>query len=208
MACHYIDEQLDQYLDAELTAESRAAFEAHAAACEDCRERLAHAERLQRTLAALLVPGPTPRFFERAMARAATGPRVSHKWVGWAVGLAAAIALLAIAPLLERPALGPAPGGLSEVALTLNETRTVNLVFAAAEELEHVSLSVDLPAGVELARYPGLRRVSWTTQLKAGKNVLPLTLVASDGVGGELVATLRHDATQKTFRVAIAVMPG
>ena len=207
MNCKEIDAELEAYLDAELPPGPRAAFRAHVAACEVCRCRVEQAERLQRTLAALPVPGPSEGFYERALAAAAR-PRRSQRWVGWAAGIAAAIALLAVVPMLERTA-PPAPvSGVPAVTLALNETRTLNLVFSSAEALTDVSLDVDLPEGVELAAYPGRREVRWTTALKPGKNVLPLALVASEGQGGELVATMRHDGTEKTFRVSVAVMPG
>jgi hypothetical protein len=44
------------------------------------------------------------------------------------------------------------------------------------------------------------------TSLTAGKNVLPLTLIATSPHGGELMATLRHDGDDKTFRVNVTVI--
>lgn len=216
MKCKEIDAELDAYLDGELEAEPRRRFAAHVAECEVCRGRLEAAERLQRTLAALPAPGPSPGFYERALATAAR-PARSRTWIGWTAGIAAALALAAIVPQLERSVTqsasqratsGGATTGVPAVTMALHETRKLNLVFASASALESVSLAIDLPPGVELAGYPGRREVRWTTALNAGKNVLPLELVASKGQGGQLVATLHHDGTEKTFRVSIAVMPG
>ena len=69
-----------------------------------------------------------------------------------------------------------------------------------------VSLTVALPDGVELTEYRGLDEVSWTTRLQAGKNVLPLQLVAIGGSGGELVARLQHEGDEKVFTVNVAVI--
>jgi anti-sigma factor RsiW len=209
MTCDQMDSLLDACLDGECSAEERRALELHAAVCESCRTHLALAERLQHALAELPVAAPAPDFFAHALSRATTPvQRQSARRRVWAAGLAAACAALAVTVLLTHsPESGPA-APLAGVTLTLNEARTVRLVFAATSELERVSLTVDLPPGVELESYPGLRQVRWTTQLRAGNNVLPLTLVASEGIGGEIVATLRGTQSEKSFKVNVAVVAG
>jgi anti-sigma factor RsiW len=209
MTCDQLDSLLDAYLDGECSAGERGVLESHAAACEPCRARLALARRVQHALAELPVAAPAADFFAHALNRATapTARRSAHGRV-WAAGLAAACAALAITVLLTRsPESGPA-APLAGVTLTLNEARTVRLVFAATSELERVSLTVDLPPGVELQSYPGLRQVRWTTQLHAGNNVLPLTLIASEGMGGEIIATLRGAQSEKSFKVNVAVATG
>jgi hypothetical protein len=91
------------------------------------------------------------------------------------------------------------------VALTLDEPRSVNLVFDSRAAVGDVELTVDLPAGIELVDRPGERRVVWQTTLAAGSNALPLMLVARGGTGGELAARLRHGDEQKIFAVELAV---
>ena len=89
-----------------------------------------------------------------------------------------------------------------------NHTRSVNLVFNSATAVEDVLLVVDLPMGVELAAYPGRMQIRWATSLQAGNNRLPLELIAVDGMGGEIVATLQSEGTEKVFRIDVEVFDG
>jgi hypothetical protein len=93
------------------------------------------------------------------------------------------------------------------VALIIGEPHTINLVFAARGALSGVELTVDLPQGVELAEYPGRRRVELRTELAVGDNALPLTLVARSGRGGQLAARLRRRDDQKVFVVDVTIAP-
>ena len=91
------------------------------------------------------------------------------------------------------------------VTLTVDEPRTINLVFDARAALADVEFTVDLPLGVELAEHAGERRVVGHAKLTAGDNALPLTLVARSGAGGQLAARLRHGGEQKVFVVDVTV---
>jgi len=81
----------------------------------------------------------------------------------------------------------------------------VNLVFASTEALNAATLTVSLPDGVELAGFPGQREITWETNLNAGKNLLPLTLIALTPTGGEVLARLQHKDRDRTFRLQIQV---
>ncbi len=91
------------------------------------------------------------------------------------------------------------------VTMALAEPQTVNLVFSSAEALNAATLTVLLPAGVELAGFPGQREISWETNLAAGKNLLPLKLIALTPHGGEILARLQHDDRDRTFRLRVNV---
>jgi hypothetical protein len=91
------------------------------------------------------------------------------------------------------------------VTLAIGEPRSINLVFDARAPVEQVELTVDLPAGVELAERPGVTRFVGQARLAAGSNVVPLQVVARSGRGGSLAARLRHGEEQKTFVVEVAV---
>ncbi len=93
------------------------------------------------------------------------------------------------------------------VTLTLDEPRTVNLVFAARAALADVEFTIDLPVGVELAEHPGERRVTGRAKLAAGSNALPVTVVARTAEGGQLAARLRSGADQRVFVVDLTVAP-
>lgn len=212
MTCRRIEPDLDAWLDGELDAEAKSLLERHASECADCHRLIERATKLRNVLAGLEVEGPDAGFFDEALTVAASSgtrrenPAVSRRYLGAIAAGFAAIAIVGV--LVDRIEPETPVAGIAQVALAVEETRTINLVFASDQALDSVSLTVDLPDGIELARYPGQDRVEWSTRLQSGKNVLPLELVALGGNGGELVATMRQDGKEKVFRVSIAVLMG
>ena len=155
-------------------------------------------------------PRPDPGFYDQALARATLqGSRKQKtRWVmtGFGGAIAAGLAVWLISGmLLNTPQLPDAGSNIPEVTMALEEPRTVNLVFSSTEALESATLTVSLPAGVELAGFPGQREISWETRLSEGRNLLPLKLIALTPVGGELLATLEHDDRNREFRLRVDV---
>lgn len=162
----------------------------------------------------LPAPRPKPGFYDRALAEAVRQRehgrllrRSKLRWMlaGAGSAVAAGIVAVVVAGLLFDAELPRPDGAVASVSMTLDEPRTVNLVFAAAEPLENAQLTLTLPDGVEVDGFPGQRELRWETSLAAGRNRLPLTLVAVDGAGGEIVAKLEHAARGRTFRLHVDV---
>lgn len=150
----------------------------------------------------------TAGFYDQALVRATHegSRRQRNRWVltGFAAALAAGIALwFASGVFLETPVAPEAeiPG----IAMTLEEPRTVRLVFASKTALEGALLTVTLPEGIELAGFPGQREVTWETSLAEGRNLLPLELVALTPAGGEVLARLEHENRGRTFRLRVNI---
>ncbi len=149
-------------------------------------------------------------FYDQALARATHegSRRQRNRWMmaGFGSAIAAGLALWLIggffltAPNLPEPA-ATIPG----IAMTLEEPRTINLMFASETAMASATLTVTLPDGIELAGFPGQREIAWETSLIAGKNYLPLELIALTPVGGEVLARLEHDNRDRTFRLRIDV---
>ena len=93
------------------------------------------------------------------------------------------------------------------VTLAVAEPHTVNLLFTSRTQLDGVRFTVDLPPGIEMNGKADVRRISWSAPLAAGNNLLPLTLVARAGSGGQLAARLQHGSSHRTFVVDVAVGP-
>ncbi len=212
MTCTQLTAKLDDYVDGLLDAADAAALTAHTETCEVCRQVLATEQQLRESLkdyGESSMPHADAAFFERALAQAAREGtrRQRNRWVMTGIGgtIAAGLVLWMLgglffkAPELTEP---PVPG----IVMTLEEPRTLNLVFSSASALADATMTVVLPQGVEVAGFPGLSEISWMTSLDAGKNVLPLTLIATSPHGGELMATLRHEGDDKTFRVKLTVI--
>ncbi len=149
-------------------------------------------------------------FYDRALARATHEGtrRQRNRWVmtGFASAIAAGLALWLIGGFfLTTPDVQAPAADIPGIAMTLEEPRTVNLVFASANALDDATLTVSLPDGIELAGFPGQREISWQTSLVEGKNYLPLELIALTPAGGEVLARLEHDNRGRTFRLRVNV---
>ena len=163
---------------------------------------------------ALLKDYPAPQasagFYDQALVRATHegSRRQRNRWLmtGFGGAVAAGLVLWMVGGFfLTAPDLPLADPAVPSITMTLEEPRTINLVFASAERLDNAMLTVRLPSGVEMSGFPGQREVTWQTSLNAGKNLLPLKLIATSPVGGEVYATLTHDDRGRTFRLTIDV---
>lgn len=161
------------------------------------------------------MPEATPAYFDQALARATHegSRRQRNRWVmtGFGSAIAAGVALWMIGgfflttPNLPDSGVATAPT-IAGITMTLAEPQTVNFVFASNTPLDAATLTVMLPAGVELVGFPGQREIAWQTSLSAGKNLLPLKLVALTPIGGEVMATLEHMDRARTFKVQVDVI--
>jgi hypothetical protein len=165
-------------------------------------------------LRALLKDYPMPKassgYFDLALVRATHegSRRQRNRWImtGFGSAVAAGLVLWMVGGfLLTTPDLPVADPAIPGITMTLEEPRTINLVFASAEPLDIATLTVRLPDGIEMSGFPGQREVTWQTSLNAGKNLLPLKLIATSPVGGEVYATLRHDNRSRTFQIRVDV---
>jgi anti-sigma factor RsiW len=212
MNCTLINEQLDDYLDGELTPDQANLFDRHLGECAPCLRNLDEQRALQtrlRDYGASNMPQPDAAFFDLAMARATrNGSRKQrNRWVmtGFGGAMAAALAIWMIggvffsAPQVDDAAV---PG----VTMALEEPRTLNLIFSSAVALADATMTVMLPQGIEIEGFEGQREITWMTSLREGRNVLPLTLIATGSQGGELLATLRHEDDDRSFRVQVTII--
>lgn len=164
------------------------------------------------------MPDANAGFFDQALMRATHEGtrRQRYRWVFAGFGSAAAAGVLLWiiggfllnAPITHTPDATPdqtSGQSIAGVTMTLEEPRTINLVFAAAESMDGATLTVSLPDGIEMSGFPGQREITWQTSLDAGKNLLPLRLIATSPMGGEVLATLRHDDRGRTFRLRVDV---
>ena len=212
MTCTQLTAQLGDYVDGHMDHAASAALAVHIESCDDCQLALSREHGLRESLkdyAESGMPRPDAAFFDRALAKAAqNGIRHQrNRWVMTGVGgtIAAGLVLWMVGGMfLKTPEI--AEPALPSIAMTLEEPRTLNLVFSSATALANATMTVVLPQGVEVAGFSGQREITWMTSLTEGKNVLPLTLIATSPQGGELMATLRHEGDDKTFRVRVTVI--
>ncbi len=212
MTCNLISNQLDDYVDARLDVADLQLLGEHTAHCADCQEVLDHERALRASLKEYgdsSMPQPDGAFFDRAIAKATQNGtrRQRNRWVmtGFGGAMAAALVLWMIGgTLFEAPQFSEPP--IASIAIVIEEPRTVNLVFASAIPLTDATLTITLPEGIEVMGFQGQREIVWMTSLKEGKNILPLTLIATSPLGGELLATLQHADDDRSFRVQVTVI--
>lgn len=168
-------------------------------------------QALRARLRALDPPAVPPGFFDRALEKARhegeRRQREKRRWLmtGFGSAIAAGLAIVAIAGLLLHNPDSTVEQPLPVVTIALAEEKTVRLVFSSEVALDAATLSLTLPRGIELAGFPGQQQLEWVTSLEAGRNLLPLTLRATAAAGGEIVATLEHDARQRTYRLKVEI---
>ena len=156
------------------------------------------------------MPEATAGFYDQALVRATHEGtrRQRNRWLvtGFSSAIAAGLVLWMIGGFfLTTPDLPVADATIPGITMTLEEPRTINLVFASAEQLDTATLTVRLPAGIEMLGFPGQREVTWETSLNVGKNLLPLKLIATSPMGGEVFAILQHNDRGRTFRLRVDV---
>jgi len=212
MTCKLIIEKLDDYADAQLDAADMQMLDEHTAQCADCQEVLDSERALRASLrdyGEFSMPQPDAAFYDRALARAAQNGtrRQRNRWVmtGFGGAMAAALALWMIGGTFFATPEFVEPS-IASVAMVIEEPRTVNLVFSSATPLTDATMTVTLPEGIEIMGFQGQREITWMTSLQEGKNILPLTLIATSPLGGELLATLRHADDDRSFRVRVTVI--
>ena len=158
------------------------------------------------------MPAANAAYFDQALVRATHegSRRQRNRWImtGFGSAISAGLALWLIGGFfLTAPNLPDADTpGIPGITMTLAEPQTVNFVFASNTPLVGATLTIMLPEGVELVGFPGQREISWQTSLTAGRNLLPLRLIALSPMGGEVVATLEHMDRARTFRVRVDVI--
>lgn len=212
MTCNDLIDNFDDYMDGQ-PADS-ASLDAHVASCASCQQLVEYEQQLRRSLKEFggsSMPVRDTAFFDQALAHAAAeGSRQQHKhsWLkGFGSAVAAGLALWVIGGVLMTESEFSDPGtAIPAISMVLEEPRTINLVFSSATDLENATLTVSLPFGVEIAGFEGQQEISWMTSLQKGKNVLPLKLIATSPLGGEVLATLQHDGDNKSFRLLVTVI--
>jgi hypothetical protein len=153
-------------------------------------------------------PRPATGFYKQALARASTeaGATGHGRWWGALGGAVAAAALLwVVSTVFFRPP-EPMDAAVPSVTMSVEMPQTINLVFSSATPLDNATMTVSLPDGIEIRGFAGQHEITWLTSLKEGRNVLPLTLVATTPAGGELLARLQHENNGKTFRLKVSVI--
>jgi hypothetical protein len=167
---------------------------------------------LRQALRRMPTPEPRPGFVERALARAAAQERATRtllparlgrflsRWETWTGAALGAAAAAAMAIILLRPVDSP-QRSLPRLALTLNETRNVDVLIDSERELKGATIRIAATGSIALDGFDDEQHVDWQADLEPGSNLLSLPVVARTAGKGQLVAVVEHDG--RTRRVAV-----
>jgi hypothetical protein len=212
MTCEQLTENFDDYMDGELDACESDVLDEHLAACDTCANSVRRERRIRdvmRLYAKVTVPQRDDAWFDHAVSQAAVAGAKHEGRTTWFRGFASAaviaVALWGITSILSESPSETIPQPVPAVSMTLDLPQTVNLVFSSETEMKDATLRLQLPPGIRLEGFEGQRQIAWTTALRAGKNVLPLRLVATSRQGGVVLATLRHESEDRAFRLVVDV---
>lgn len=207
MNCTQAKALLEARLDGEDAGDSE--LDAHLSACPHCQALAAESDQLRRALVELPVQGPRPGFADRVLAGATSGQtaRPKHRVWPWSAVAAGLVAGLALGVLLGGQYWPGNSGPQSSVQLVAGAgAQPVKLVFEAPRALSGVELTLEMEGQVEIDGYSGERSLSWRTDLDAGKNLLTLPMRPTGSGDGVVVARLRHDGMERTYRVQVNVL--
>ena len=202
MECRDFTLQLDDLLDRQLDAAGQRSVQEHLGICPDCRRRHEHAVAVREAVQKLSPPALHPGFIDQALARA-TRPAVRAAWPRRRAVLGMALAASLVAGVALGVFFATQPESVQTVALTIDRPENVRLMFNSAKPLKAATLSLALPDNVELVGYGGRRELSWQTDLREGGNLMQLPLIVRGATKEELVASLSHEGSSKTFRLKI-----
>ena len=202
MDCQTTRKYRDDYLDDRLEPFIRHAVNAHLKQCEQCAQAFREDAELLTALRDLPVPPPSGDLVERSLARAdRRGRKRQRLWQAGGLAVAASLLVAITAGLVTQGPLNPTESP-RVVAVQPGQDQPVNLVFNSRRRLEGVTLSVEVPEGVEIAGHPGKRRLNWQTTLEPGRNLLRLPVIVTDS-GGVMRASIRHGGEQRLMEVRL-----
>ncbi len=201
MNCEQLNTQLDAFLDADSSIDLDG-LQQHVEHCDACQQRLEEARAIRQALREMPIEPASANFENRVLAEVRRQHRhhQSHFIAGFGSAVAAGLALW-FASTLFMPSTSPL--ATENINIAMHSVSTVKLMFEVPDALADVTLSIELPANVELQGYPGQQQLSWKTQLKKGQNILALPVLATEAGSGELIAQLKYGNKTKSLRIIL-----
>lgn len=209
MQCQNVKLMFDEYLDGTLTAQQRDELVRHFDTCPACQRDLAELEILRLNLRDMPIEPARKNFAVEAIA-AATGsdaPVTQNRtgfmhWfgAGFAGALVAGLVLWGVITS-HAPSIPQAPqAGFS---ISLYQPQKISLAFNSPADIRDVTVSIELPREFEVVGHEGRRLLSWKTNLKKGRNILTLPVVARGEGKGMMIARLSRNKQTKMLQVLL-----
>ena len=209
MNCQTVKLKLDEYLDAMLPVRERDELARHLESCPACQRELAELELLCDELREMPVL-PARRNFASEAITAAVGGNLPDKkgrpgfmhWfgAGFAGAMVAGLALWGLAMFYPQVQQQSPKASFS---VALYQPKKISLAFNAPADISNVTVSIELPQQFEVIGHAGRRSLSWKTDLKKGRNILTLPVIAMGEGKGVMTARLSRNKETKTLQVLL-----
>jgi hypothetical protein len=208
MNCRKALEYRDDYIDGYLSQEEKVAVREHLDSCQQCHDAFKRDEDMLQALRALPVPAPSPGFARRSLQHAQSSGRwqIQKSLAPLLSAAMAACLVLWLVTGLPRMSYHPAPElPTAQVIIKINEQKIINVVVNAPRDLLDANVTIQLPEQVEMVGFPGKRKIEWKTDLRKGKNLLSLPIVAKSTGNVELVTRINHENKSKLLKLAMKI---
>ncbi|RJX33395.1 MAG: hypothetical protein C4531_05385 [Desulfurivibrio sp.] len=208
MNCRQALEYRDDYIDGYLGREEKVAVREHLAGCPQCHEAFNRDVAMLQALRAMPVPAPSPGFVRRSLQQA----QATRRWrlpknlapvVSAAMAACLVLWLVSGLPRMINQPANELP--TAQVIIKINEQKIVNVVVNAPRDLLDAHVTIELPEQLEMVGFPGKTAIEWKTDLRKGKNLLSLPLVAKRTGNVELVTRIDHDNKSKLLKLAMKI---
>jgi hypothetical protein len=173
-------------------------------------------QTLREALRRMPTPEPRPGFVERAFAQAAhqQAPQAvappgrlrsfATRWETWAGAALGAAVAAAVMLVLLRPV--DTSNSQQPLALTLHETRNVDVLIDSDRELKGATIRVAASGSIALDGFDDERQIDWQADLERGANLLSLPVVARAAGKGRLVAVIEHEGRTREVAIDLSVV--
>ena len=175
-------------------------------------------QTLRRALRQMPTPEPRAGFVERALAQAAVQQRgaqaaplpgrlrhFASRWETWAGAALGGAVAAALTFVLLRP-VDTTVGTQPQVALTLHETRNVDVLIDSERELKGATIRIAASGSIALDGFDDERQIDWQADLERGSNLLTLPVVARTAGKGRLVAVIEHEGRTRQVAIELSVV--
>jgi len=208
MNCGKALEYRDDYMDGYLSQEEKIAVRAHLDSCQQCHDAFKRDEDMLQALRSMPVPLPSPGFVRHSIQHAQSSGRWQMPKSLVPLFSAAMAACLVLWLVTGLPRMGYQPAQElppAQVIIKINEQRIVNVVVNAPRDLLDAHVTILLPEQVEMAGFPGKSEIEWKTDLRKGKNLLSLPIIAKSTGNVELVTRINHENKSKLLKLAMKI---
>ena len=206
MDCQQAEKYIDDYLDSTLAPPLRQRLEIHLQGCRHCQSELNSSRQLLTTLQSTPVPAADGEQMHKLIQQAiATGKRYEQRQKVLRFAAMAAIVCLLLSAAFFTPLRPGSDSEQPQLTIALYEQKTVSLLVDSRQAIDNARITIALPSQLSLAGFPNQQSISWQTNLKTGKNLLKLPIVAEQLGQGTISTRIDHGTKSKVMELQALV---